>query len=269
LIDSTRDSLRDDSPIPLYVQLEELLRRKITSGTYPPGRQLPTERELCRRYGVSIITVRQAILKLVDHGLLYRRRGKGTFVAEPKLSRDISTIYSFTQDMKRLGLEPSSRVLDLREIEAGDAKAQLSLLSPADRVVLLVRLRMAGAIPLLLETTYIPSRIAPDLAAKNLAAGSLYEILRRDYGVEISSAVENFESVVLDSEEAELLGCQAGSPGFHIERTAYDASGMPVELTSSLTRADRCKFSISWGDGYSTIRRELSLGTGTHQGGEK
>ena len=267
MIDSTRDGLREDSPIPLYVQLEELLRRKITSGAYPPGRQLPAERELCRRYGVSIITVRQAILKLVDHGLLYRRRGKGTFVSEPKLSRDISSLYSFTQDMKRLGLEPSSRVLDLREIEGGDATVQLSLLSPADRVILLVRLRIANATPLLLETTYIPSRIAPGLVDKDLAAGSLYEILGRDYGVEIASAAENFESVVLDAEEAELLGCQAGSPGFHIERTAYDSSGVPVELTSSLTRADRCKFSITWGDGYSTVQRELSLGVATDQGG--
>ncbi len=272
LSDSVKNGLRDDSPIPLYVQLGEILRRQIVSGLYAPGEQLPTEKEFCERYGVSTITVRQAVLNLVDEGLLYRRRGKGTFVAEPKLSRDISTIYSFSEDMKRLGLRPSSRVLDLRLIEADEVKAQLSLPGEGEHVFLIVRLRLADGTPLLLETTYIPSRIAPGLMGKDLSGRSLYAILKEDYGVEVSSAVESFESVILDAEEAELLGCPAASAAFHIERTAYDPSGVPVELTSSLTRADRCKFSITWGASSFAVERELSLGVreaSGRQGGEK
>jgi GntR family transcriptional regulator len=252
-------TLDEDSIIPLYVQLSQLLRRQIVSGRYAPGDQLPTGRELCEMYDVSTITARQAVLRLVQEGLLYRKQGKGTFVAEPKVSRDLSSIYSFSSDMKRMGLVPTSDVLSQEVVSSDDLAESLELSSAEERVTRITRLRLASGMPLLLETTCIPYRVAPGLVNEDLTAHSLYETLVRRYDVQIASAVETLESVVLDKEEARLLSCPVNTAGFRIERIGYDASGNILELTHSITRADRCKFSIRWDTQNCTLERQLAV----------
>lgn len=249
--------LKQDSAVPLYIQLSEIIRRQIHTGQYAAGQQLPTEKELCERYSVSSMTVRQAVMKLVNEGLLFRRQGKGTFVAEPKLNRDISHLYSFSDDMRRMGRAPSSRILELDVVAAGGAHGLLGLSGPAEQVTRMVRLRLADGVPLLLETSLIPLSLAPGLASQDLVSGSLYIVLQERYGIAIESAVESFESVILDLKEARLLDCSPKSAAFHITRLARDAADMPVELTTSLTRADRCKFTMTWGRTSVALRREF------------
>jgi GntR family transcriptional regulator len=255
----TSSELRYDGTVPLYIQLSELIRRQINSGQYATGAQLPTEKELCDRYSVSTITVRQAVIKLVNEGLLFRRRGKGTFVTEPKLDRDISRLYSFSDDMRRMGRSPSSRILDLRVVAVGEAQQLLGLSGPEQEATKIIRLRLADGIPLLLETTFIPLALAPDLARHDLASCSLYTVLQEQYGITVESAVESFESTILDAREARLLGCPPNSAGFHITRLACSAAGTAVELTTSRARADRCKFSIVWGRRPRALRREFAM----------
>ena len=253
---SALSGLRHGSPVPLYIQLSEIIRRQIHSGQYAAGQQLPTEKQLCKKYTVSTITVRQAVMKLANEGLLFRRQGKGTFAAEPKMNRDISHLYSFTEDMKQRGCTPSSRILDQRIVAAGESHGSLGLSGPEEQVTMIVQLRLADKVPLLLETTLVPVALAPGLVLQDLATRSLYVVLRESHGITIESAVESFESVILDSEEAELLNCAPNSAGFHLTRLACDATDTPVELTTSRTRADRCRFSITWGRNPLALRRE-------------
>ena len=256
--EQTRE-LDEDSAIPLYVQLSELVRRKIRTGKLVPGDRLPSQREFCEMYDVSNITVTQAMRKLVEDGLLYRKRGKGTFVSEPKVLRDLTSIYSFTGDMNHLGLKPSSKVLNLAVVAAHDVAYELQLPSSEGRATRITRLRLAQGTPLLLEDTYIPYELAPSLVDEDLETNSLYAVLKEHYSIEVASAVETIEGVVLSSEEADLLKCPMGCAGFHIERIAYDATGIPVEFTSSITRADRCRFQISWDQESFSLRRNLAV----------
>jgi len=251
--------LDETSVIPLYVQLAELVRRQIYNGRLAPGDQLPSQREYCDIYGVSDITVSQAMRKLVNEGLLHRKRGKGTFVAEPKLLRDLSSAYSFSKDVERMGLTPSIKILDVSVTAAGDLASDLQLSSPEDRVTRITRLRFADDIPLLFDTTYVPYELAPGLQEEDLTTSCIYVTLVQRHDIQIATVVETIESVILAEEELRLFGCPAECAGFHIDRVASDSMNNPVALTNSITRGDRCRLSISWDPETSSLERRLTL----------
>ncbi|MEN3185626.1 MAG: GntR family transcriptional regulator, partial [Atribacterota bacterium] len=174
----------EEGNVPLYQQLKNILKGQILSGVFKPGDSIPPEAELCRTYGVSRITVRQAVKSLVEEGFLYRKQGKGTFVTSPKLRRRLPKLYSFSEDIMELGLKPSSKLLEQAIIEADEELVELLRLPPSDhRVNKLVRVRMANDEPILIERTLIPVYLCPDLLKEDLEKGSLYTILREKYGL--------------------------------------------------------------------------------------
>ncbi|MGC8778569.1 MAG: GntR family transcriptional regulator, partial [Candidatus Caldatribacteriaceae bacterium] len=155
--------------VPLYQQLKNILKGQILSGILKPGDQIPSETDLSRIYGVSQITVRQAVKSLVEEGFLYRKQGRGTFVASPKLRRRLPKLYSFSEDMVELGLQPSSKLLEETVIEADEELAELLRLPPSNRRVnKLVRVRIANGEPILIERTLIPVYLCPDLFTEDL-----------------------------------------------------------------------------------------------------
>jgi len=255
-----QEILQENGVLPLYYQLSAIIKRKIRMGSLKVGDKLPSEKELCERYKISRTTVRQAILSLVSEGLLYRKQGRGTFVARPKLSRGIMEVYSFSRDMKNLGLNPSSRVLEQKIILATEDLAKnLNLKINEDKVIKLTRVRLANNEPLLIETTYIPYNIVPSLIKENMETNSLYSILNEKYNLFFSHAIETYEAISIGKKEAKLLKCNPSTPGFFIERITYLKDGTPVELTNSITRADRCKFVAVLGDERSLIKRKITL----------
>ena len=232
----------EEGALPLYYQIIRIVERKIAEGSLKAGDQLPTEQELCDLYKVSRTTVRQSLLRLVNYGVLYRKQGKGTFVAKPKLLRSISKLYSFSASMKEIGVVPSSRVMEQKRVSAPENLIdKLDLGASNNDVIKITRLRLANGDPLMIETTYIPYRLAPHLIEEDLAHGSLYSVLSSTYRLHITDAEETYESIVLKAEEAELLQCTAFSPGFFIERLAFLEAGMPVEYSNSVVCASRCK----------------------------
>lgn len=180
--------LDKSSPVPLYYQLAEMLRERIESGSLKPGDQLPSERELGEQHGISRMTVRQAITYLAQKGTLIIRPGVGTFVAEPKLTYDALHLLGFTEEMMAQGRVVSSRVLE-QEIVTPPAAVVVKLgLAPNAKTVKIVRLRLEGETPLLLETIHISAAPCPRLEKQDLARNSLYSVLENKYDIVLKRA---------------------------------------------------------------------------------
>ncbi|MBI1896459.1 MAG: GntR family transcriptional regulator [Acidobacteria bacterium] len=228
-------------PIPLYHQLKSVILNAIQSGDLKPDDQIPPESELAQTYGVSKITVRQALRELADLGYVRREQGRGTFVARTRLAQGPRDLTSFTEEMRRHGLAAASRVLEAGVMPADAALAERLGLRPGDDVFVLKRLRLADGEPMSIQTAHIPLELAPGLPEESLDDASLYEILQLHYGRQPSRAREAHSAVLIEAEDAELLGVPPGSPALAAERIAYLESGQPLEFVHSVVRGDRYK----------------------------
>ncbi|HXG75658.1 MAG TPA: GntR family transcriptional regulator [Gaiellaceae bacterium] len=204
------------------------------------GDAIPSERQLSAQLGVSRLTVRAALEDLVREGYLVRRRGAGTFVSEPKITQEL-TMTSFTDDMRRRGLRPSSRTLELRVVPAGARLGRVLRLSPSEPVVIARRLRLADGESMAIETLHVRAAYVPGLTAKDLDDGSFYELLSARYGIEIVGGEQTIEPTVTDEEESEALGVPLHSPAFRFERVTRSQTGEIVEFVESIYRGDRYK----------------------------
>lgn len=232
------------SPIPLYYQLAEHIREQIRSGELRPGDQLPSERLLSEHYGISRMTVRQALAYLVREGALVARHGLGTFVAEPKLTYDALHLLGFTEEVMRRGGKAISRVLEQQRVTPPPRVAQLLQLNVGDEATHIVRLRLAGDIPLLLETTYVPTALCPGLEREDLATQSLYAIMEQNYGVRLARSQQTLEAALANDYESRLFGIEPGAPIILFEGVTYDERGRPAEYCKAAYRGDRFKFAF-------------------------
>ncbi len=230
-------------PEPLYHQLETDLRERILAGEWAAGEQIPTEEQLGEMYGVSRVTIRQAVRNLVDSGYLERGQGRGTFVREPVLVAGERGLRSFSEEMRALDLEPGARVLDARTMPARGAVAEHLGLEGGAEVHRLQRLRTGDGKPIGIQTAHLPAARFPGLADELVGGASLYQVLRNEYSVTLDHARETFSVVRIPDGAARLLGVEPGDPAFHVERIAYDANG-PFEYTVSVMRGDR--YRIQW-----------------------
>jgi GntR family transcriptional regulator len=202
------------------------------------GDAIPSERQLSSDLGVSRLTVRAALDDLVRDGLLVRRRGSGTFVSEPKIAQEL-TMTSFTEDMRRRGMVPASRTLDLRTVPAGAHLGRLLKVSPSEPVVVITRLRLADRETMAIETLHVRESLIPGLTAADLEQQSFYELLETRYGVAIASGIQTIEPTVTNEEESSGLGVPLHSPAFLFERTTQTRTGVVVEYVRSIYRGDR------------------------------
>ncbi|TWF92441.1 GntR family transcriptional regulator [Saccharopolyspora dendranthemae] len=207
----------------------------------PPGSSIPTERSLASEFDVSRTTVRQALAELTVEGRLLRVQGKGTFAAKPKVAQRLQ-LSSYTEDMRAQGRQPTSRLLEVVE-EAADEELAVLLGTKAGSAVLrLRRLRLADAEPMAIETTHLPLARFRGLTAQLESGGSLYQVLRESFDVELGHAEETIETALASPEEAELLGSDVGLPMLLLSRHSFDTEGRPVEWVRSIYRGDRYKF---------------------------
>ena len=207
------------SPIPLYFQLQQSLRRLIETGELPVGSLLPPEDGIAVDLGISRSTVRQAIAGLVQEGRLDRRRNRGTRVIPPPVHQSLEGFYSFAHAMAEQGITQHSRVVTLQQRRVpADIAAVLG--GQETDAVFLERLRYAGESPLILETCWYPQDAGSSLLAADLTTASIYDVLEAA-GVAITRASESIRPVVLDSRQADLLSGHKGDPAFFVERTSY------------------------------------------------
>jgi len=234
-----------ESPVPYYYQLYEILRGAIEEGYWPPGSQLMTEAELCEYYGVSRATVRQTLAQLLSEGLIRKERGRGTFVAEPKIRERLAErLTGFYDDMVAQGLKPQTRVLRSGVVPASQSVGTLLGIPAGTPVVHLERLRMVSDEPILLVENYIPHELCPDLLEQDLENQSLYGVLARKYGLRPARGRRLIEAVAATARDAELLNIAHGAPLIYLKSVAYLADGRPVEYFEAKHRGDRARFEV-------------------------
>ncbi len=231
-----------DSKIPLYHQIREDLRARIEEGEWLSGELIPAEKELCAEYKVSKITVLEAIKGLVREGLLYRKQGKGTFMAKPKLEQSLNRFYSFTESMRQKGLEPEQRILKVKFTEADKHSAKHLRIRKGEKITEIERLRLVNGEPFYLETIMIPVKLCPNLHLKDISSKPLNDILRNEYKIPLIRAKECFEPIIVDSYEAQMLGVKDGAPALLLEHTTYTTKNQTVLFSKGIIRGDRCRY---------------------------
>ncbi|HEY0827704.1 MAG TPA: GntR family transcriptional regulator [Bacilli bacterium] len=239
---STQVELDRRSPVPLYHQLKEILRSQIENGNWKSGDIIPNENLIASDYGLSRGTVREAMDDLVREGLLTRQRGRGTFVAAPKLEQGILSLYSVHEYTKQTGHIPGSQILEFVTEQANKKVKEHLQLSANSEIYKLVRTRLVDGEPIMYDRVYIPASDFPGLSEKDISNVSLYEILSRDYGVVLGKAHQYFEPVLIDQYESQLLKVDKGSPALLIERVTNRMNGTPVVYSKIIIRGDRCRF---------------------------
>ena len=214
-----------------YVQIVAQIEQAIADGGLAPGDRLPPERELAAAHGVSRMTVRQALQTLESRGLLRRTIGRsgGSFVAQPKLERDLGTFSGLSEQLRRQGVAAGARVVSARE---------------ADGAIEIVRVRLADGEPFALERSSFPGDRFRGLLDLDLTA-SLYDLLAEHFDAAPVRAVERIEPVLADADEAEALALPVGAPLMLVDRTAYDDAGLVVETARDVFRGDRTRI-VAW-----------------------
>lgn len=229
---------------PIYDQLVEILRNKIENEMEPNDRML-SERKICDEYGVSRTTVRLAMAELEHMGYIYKRHGKGTFVAAlNQNSQNLMDSYSFTDHMKAQGKNPSTKVLSFEIVESTKYFSEKLGINPGEKIIKIMRLRLADNIPMMLERTYLPMREFIGLTQEKVIQKPLYEIFREDYGEIIKVADEEFSAGIVSDKEAELLEVPIDSACLKLLRTTYNDNNIVIEFTLSVARSDKFVYKI-------------------------
>lgn len=236
--------LERNAATPLHQQIQALLRQKIVTNQLKSDETIPSERELAEELQVSRMTVRQALNALREEGLIYQKRGKGTFVSPLKMDIHTRNLKGFSDEMIRRGMTPTSRIIEARVKQATKEQAEKLHLEQLAPVFILKRLRLADGIPMSVETTVLPATKFSGLEKYKFEKDSLYQILENDYGVKIYSAAEDLEAAVGDAETSGLLGTSENSPLLIVYRTVFATGNEPIEFTTSVYRADRYRASF-------------------------
>lgn len=229
---------------PAHVRVSSRLRAEIRDGHWTPGEALPSEHELCERYGVSRTTVRRALQSLETSNLVHRRQGAGTFVAERQLSHGLGDLRSFTQVIEDLGHRAGTRQAEVSRDPTPPVEA-LDFL-PGSTVWRVRRLRTADDRPFSLADSWMPDEIGRHIDQERLAEKrSLYQLLEEDLGLRMNHAVESIRAEAARSLEAELLEVPHGSPLIVIYRWTRNARGAPVEFARSASPGDRHEYVVT------------------------
>lgn len=227
------------SKIPLYQQLYEQLEGRIRSGQWKPGDRIPPESELITQYEVSRITVRKVLAMLVAEGLLVRERGRGSFVASPKLEHGMTTIVSFTDDMRQRGFSPGTRIIFMGLVPAPRAIADALSVPEGEELARIDRLRLADEQPMCVEESFLIHRHLPGILEHDLVNDSLREIKHREYGIRWSRARQTIQAVPAAPEIARLLSVKTGAPLLFFDRVTFSQDNVAMEYLRIYYRADR------------------------------
>jgi GntR family transcriptional regulator len=202
------------------------------------------DRKLCNLFGVSRTVVRQALKEMAYEGRIIREKGRGTFVAEPKLSSKslVQSLDGFYQDMAERGLEPLTKVMEQGIVPATPKVAKFLKLEPMSPVIKIVRLRFIEEEPIVLVTSYLPFEICRELVNADLTRGSLYVFLEQECDLVIGRGRRRIDAISATEEEASLLNVEPGAPLLKIDSISYLDDGTAVEFFHGLFRGDRLRF---------------------------
>ena len=232
-----------DSKLPLYFQLKEKIKENILNGNFKEGDLLPAERELSERYHLSSTTVRRALNDLVFENFLERKAGKGTFVRMRRVKRDLRKVLGFTDNMREMGLVPTTKVLSKTIIKATEFVRDYMKIKESAEVVKLERLRLADNVPMMLETRYIRTDLCPGIIEYELDS-SLWKVFESVYGHKPFRHSQTLRVTTISGDSAALLGLEENSYIYLIRGATYLKDGKAIECEQSYYRSDKYELSF-------------------------
>jgi GntR family transcriptional regulator len=227
------------SRVPRYHQIAQTLRERIVAGGHGPGKRLDNQRSLAREFGVTLMTLRQALDLLERDGLIARRHGLGTFIARPSIDYDILHLRALAGDLSALGEDVATRFVRSYKIPADRRVAEALGLRERASVFVLERLRLVTGEPVSFQASYLPAAIGEEVSKADLAVTPLRQILSFKLGIEITAAHETVSAVPLDRRAARELGCRPGSAAFRSDRISTGADGTPIVYDRVFIPGDR------------------------------
>ncbi|MCD8141490.1 MAG: GntR family transcriptional regulator [Planctomycetaceae bacterium] len=239
--------LEKHSPQPLHVQFENIVRGKIENEDWPPNSIIPSENELSKIYGISRMTVRGVLNRIVAAGLLKRVPGKGTFVAEGKIEGQPLSYLGIREQLEQMGFETTTKILGIDTVEATSRMAKLLELRVGDPVYKLSRVRYLKGLPLSLHVSFLPRALTPYLETKDLLGAQLCDILKYEYHHPIIRQIETLESVLPSTEEAAILDVTVAFPLLRLENFFYTTNNVPMEYSRVVFRGDKIKIRMEYG----------------------
>lgn len=234
--------LRRDGPVAMHRQLAQQLRQAIAGGGYRPGARLPTEPELAARHAVSRITARQAVMQLVREGLVVRRQGKGSFVAEPPVHHDLVDLHGIYDELVARGVNPTTELLDYAELAPPPNVAE-RLHAGARKVLHYKRLYLRRGEPFAVSWAWL-SPAVPKVPRELVAAHTTYHLFESFMHLKISHADLSVRARAPTPELRKLLRLRAGTPLIALERVSYLANGAPAEFTLYCANAENYEFAL-------------------------
>ncbi|TLG73871.1 GntR family transcriptional regulator [Culicoidibacter larvae] len=226
---------------PAYKEIAEVIIHNLNEGIWKVTTPIPSEVELAKFFGVSRMTARHAIDRLVSRGYLYRIKGSGTFVNNLRYEKAIYGLTSFSEEIREKGMKPGSKIIEFERCPAEDRVAEKLMIQPDEEIFRVVRVRTADARPMAIEVAHLPVSIFPKLTKKIFKA-SLYDYIEQDLKLEIDYSIQNIEATLADYEQAQLLDINEKDALLKIELLTFFDNGRVFEFVESFYRADRYKF---------------------------
>ena len=220
----------------------ELVESYIVDNGLKPDDRLPSERDMCTMWNLNRTTLRNAIQRLVDDGVLYSRMGSGTFVSRPKFVRNLQDVYGFSEAVRQAGRIPGSRLVYAVFQEADKHVARKLHVPLGEQVFVLRRVRLIDGVPCSVETTMVSAKRCPDIEQHDYERESFADVLRWEYGIKPTSGDEKISVTVLDGAEAELLGMEEGHPAIFKSGVMSDAAGEPFEYYRTVSLSEQVRY---------------------------
>ena len=233
-----------DQSVPLYYQLETILREKIKSGEYAPGDPFPTEDQLAQAYKVSRITVRKALSALEKDGLIDRKRGKGSRVTESQGHLEPMKLTGMIEDIIAMGIKTKTKIITFDLVHPPKKVVEQLKLTEDEKALRIERIRTIKGLPISYTLSYVPSDLGKKISIRDLTTRPLLNVLEKECRVRIGRGIQIIEATIADSRIASLLDVMTGVPLLKIDRTVFDMKDRPVEFLTILYRSDRYHYTV-------------------------
>ncbi|MGD8526740.1 MAG: GntR family transcriptional regulator [Thioalkalispiraceae bacterium] len=236
-------TVRNESAQPLYAQIKDIIKQRILDGEYAVHERLPSESEMMKVFGVSRITVRQALRDLHSEGLVFSVQGKGTFVSRPKAVQDIQNLKGFGEAMNPQGYETSTRVVGVQEVRASGDVADALNLNRNSNVIELTRIRYLNREPISLDNSFLPVEIGKELLGRDLTQ-DVFPMLENDIGIPLGHADLKIEAITAGETLAQHLNVENGSAILRIQRLVFSEEGKPIDFEYLSYRGDAFQYQV-------------------------
>ena len=231
-----------NSSLPYYLQIKEIIKERIMENIYPVDTLIPSENVLSQEFNVTRATIRSALTELKKQGLIRTEKGKGSVVCHPVIEQSLLRFYSFGRDFMNSSYNTKTTTISKKEVlSPWDVASKLEL-TENDLVFEIIRLRWFNEFPLIIETSYLPIKLFPNLFSNDLEGQSIYDLIEYKYGIKIIKAKEYISPKNAAVDESDYLGIEEGAPVFFTERITVSSTQKPIELRRSIIRGDKYTF---------------------------